>query len=93
MSSTKPDYERAQTIIRDAIKQAAIECGFKDAVDVGVVISACQAAFLAEVVPSDLLMKQGGVEHATDVFVDQYRGFVVESLIHRVKHEQRQARH
>jgi hypothetical protein len=59
----------------------------------GVIISACQAAFLAEIVPSDLLMKPGGVERAADIFVGQFRTLMRDSLIIRAEHEQREARH
>lgn len=88
-----PDYARAQEMIRSAMKEAAKECGFKDAVDFGVVVSACQAAVLAEIAPSDMLMKPGGIDHVADVFIGQFRDFMTSALIDRAKHERRKARH
>lgn len=91
--TSKPDYQRAQTMIRAAMKDAARECGFTDPVEFGVVVSACHSAVLTECAPSDLLMKPGGIEYAAEVFTDQLRNFLMADLVARAKHERRKARH
>lgn len=89
----KPDYRRAQTMIRNSLKMVAMECGITDPIDFGVVVSACHSAVVAELAPSDLLMKPGGVEYAAEVFTDQLRNFLMTDLTARATHERRMARH
>lgn len=89
----KPDYQRAQTMIRNSLKMVAKECGFTDPIEFGVVVSACHSAVLTEIAPSDLLMKPGGVGYAAEVFTDQLRGFLMDDLTARAKHERQKARH
>jgi AraC-like DNA-binding protein len=89
----KPDYQRAQRMLLQSLRDIAKRCGFThEVVEFSVILNAMSSAIITELIDRRVLMEPDGIDRVIDFISGQLADHLRRDLTARLRHEEQKAR-